>query len=61
MARLEQWLDGTAATLAGSWFYSDSHNDIPLLEVVDHAVVVDPDDTLKAYAHRRGWQEMSLR
>jgi HAD superfamily hydrolase (TIGR01490 family) len=61
VARLEQWLAGNQASLEGSWFYSDSHNDIPLLEVVDHAVAVDADDTLRAHARRHGWQEMSLR
>ena len=33
-----------------SWFYSDSHNDLPLLSAVGHPVAVDPDDTLRAHA-----------
>ncbi len=59
--RLEAWLDETALTLKGSWFYSDSHNDLPLLERVDHPVAVDPDETLVAIARERGWEILSLR
>ncbi|QTF91814.1 HAD family hydrolase, partial [Halomonas sp. BM-2019] len=44
--RLEAWLADRELTLDGSWFYSDSHNDIPLLEIVEHPVAVDPDPTL---------------
>jgi len=44
-----------------SWFYSDSHNDIPLLEKVTYPIAVDPDDTLREMAEQRGWQVMSLR
>ena len=49
------------ATLQASWFYSDSHNDLPLLEAVDHPVVVDPDTRLAEAAHRLGWPVISLR
>ena len=45
----------------GSWFYSDSHNDIPLLDIVTRPVAVDPDDKLKEYASRRDWPIISLR
>jgi HAD superfamily hydrolase (TIGR01490 family) len=41
--------------------YSDSHNDLPLLEFVDQPHAVDPDPTLKAEAERRGWPVISLR
>jgi phosphoserine phosphatase len=44
-----------------SYFYSDSRNDLPLLERVSHPVVVDGDDTLKAAALARGWPQLSLR
>ena len=44
-----------------SWFYSDSLNDLPLLELVTHPVAVDPDPTLRARAQERGWRIMSLR
>ena len=59
--RLEQWLADHGADLDGSWFYSDSHNDLPLLERVAHPVAVDPDDTLAHHARARGWPVMTLR
>jgi phosphoserine phosphatase len=37
-------------SIDGAWFYSDSHNDLPLLEVVANPVAVDPDPTLEATA-----------
>lgn len=63
IARLDAWLDGRGASLgsfAESWFYSDSLNDLPLLERVTHPVAVDPDATLRAHAERRGWPVISL-
>ena len=59
--RLEQWLAEHGGGLAGSWFYSDSHNDLPLLERVEHPVAVDPDPTLEAEARKRGWPLITLR
>ncbi len=59
--RLEQWLQARDETLAGSHFYSDSINDVPLLERVDHPVAVDPDPRLSALARERGWPILSLR
>lgn len=59
--QLEQWLETTVETLAGSWFYSDSHNDLPLLTRVDNPVAVDPDAKLKAYAEAANWPVISLR
>lgn len=59
--RLNAWLDEHGCTLEGSWFYSDSHNDLPLLSKVDHPVAVDPDDVLAEHARRAGWQIISLR
>lgn len=59
--RLQEWLNGRSAEMTESWFYSDSHNDIPLLEKVDHAVAVDPDEELAASATERGWPIISLR
>ena len=41
-------------------FYSDSHNDLPLLSAVSHPVAVDPDATLRAHAERKGWNIISL-
>ncbi|GAB4291473.1 MAG: HAD family hydrolase [Thiohalomonadaceae bacterium] len=59
--RLAQWLEQTGYNLAGAWFYSDSHNDLPLLEQVDNPVAVDPDDTLRSHAEARGWDIITLR
>lgn len=59
--RLEQWLKQTGLNLADSWFYSDSHNDLPLLERVSRPVAVDPDETLADHAASRGWPIISLR
>lgn len=61
ISRLKEWLEGRDETLEGSWFYSDSQNDIPLLETVEHPVAVDPDDTLRTYAENKGWKVISLR
>ena len=44
-----------------TWFYSDSHNDLPLLNSVGHPVAVDPDTTLIAHAEAQGWPVISLR
>ncbi len=59
--RLQAWLRTHRADLNDSWFYSDSHNDLPLLERVTHPVAVDPDDKLRALADTRGWPIISLR
>lgn len=61
ITRLNAWLQQQAIDMAGSLFYSDSHNDLPLLEHVDHPIAVDPDDTLRATATQRGWSILSLR
>ena len=59
--RLKAWLDARGETLDSSSFYSDSHNDLPLLELVDRPVAVDPDEVLAQEARKRGWALMSLR
>ena len=59
--RLLDWLKQHNASLEGSWFYSDSHNDLPLLELVDHPIAVDPDEKLRSTACQHGWPVMSLR
>ena len=58
---LEDWLAHSSETLENSWFYSDSHNDMPLLNRVDHPVAVDPDEKLSAYAKEMNWPIISLR
>jgi len=55
--RLHEWLGARLQVLAdfSSIAYSDSINDLPLLEAVDEAVAVDPDMRLAAVAQERGW------
>lgn len=59
--RLEQWLRERGMNLDDSAFYSDSHNDIPLLERVARPVAVDPDAELARHAENKGWPVISLR
>lgn len=59
--RLGEWLALHNQTLVDSWFYSDSHNDLPLLTRVDHPVAVNADPTLAAYAREHGWPSIELR
>lgn len=61
VVRLESWLSESNLTLGESWFYSDSHNDIPLLEKVTHPTAVDPDPQLIEHAQRNHWPVISLR
>jgi HAD superfamily hydrolase (TIGR01490 family) len=61
VVRLEHWLAEHGLDLAGSCFYSDSHNDLPLLERVERPIAVNPDAQLRATAETRGWPILSLR
>ena len=61
ITRLNQWLASTSHNLENSTFYSDSHNDIHLLEHVSTPIAVDPDDELKAIALERNWTICSFR
>ncbi|GDX53623.1 haloacid dehalogenase [Methylophilaceae bacterium] len=64
VTRLEAWLKGKNLSLASfekSYFYSDSHNDLPLMQKVTHPVAVDSDDVLSEYAKSMGWPQISLR
>jgi HAD superfamily hydrolase (TIGR01490 family) len=64
IAHVEAWLERLGASWADverSWFYSDSINDLPLLQRVSDPVVVDPDPRLRAEAAARGWPVRSLR
>lgn len=60
ITRLREWLDETNYSMQGSWFYSDSHNDLPLLQAVDNPVAVNPDPQLARYAESAGWQVLTL-
>jgi HAD superfamily hydrolase (TIGR01490 family) len=61
--RLQAWLSARGQTLADfdSRFYSDSINDLPLLQAVTHPVVVDADAQLLAQALQHGWPTLSLK
>ena len=60
--RIESWLaqQGLAWGDVDSSFYSDSINDLPLLERVNNPVATNPDDTLRAIAQNRGWRILDL-
>jgi len=58
--RLLEWLQETGHTPEGSYFYSDSHNDLPLLRWVDNPVAVDPDPVLRAFAEAMNWPILYL-
>jgi HAD superfamily hydrolase (TIGR01490 family) len=63
VARLNAWLEARGQRLddfAESWFYSDSQNDLPLLERVTHPVVVDPDRELARHAAECGWPVLHI-
>ncbi len=59
--QLQDWLQLTSHSLQGSCFYSDSHNDLPLLSLVEKPIAVDPDEKLRLIAQQSGWPIISLR
>lgn len=61
ITRLKEWLIGRDCSLVAAHFYSDSINDLPLLNFVENPVAVDPDDRLKDYAQEHGIPIISLR
>jgi len=61
ITRLNQWLKSNNESMENSTFYSDSINDISLLELVDNPIAVDPDEKLNEIASQRGWEIISLR
>jgi len=61
VSKLKRWMNQNNENLNGAIFYSDSHNDLPLLNLVSHPVAVDPDDTLKTTAKDKNWPIISLR
>lgn len=63
ITRTEEWLESIGlhwGSFDKTWFYSDSRNDLPLLERVTHPVAVDPDDVLRAHAEKAGWPVLAL-
>ena len=61
ITRYQAWLAQQNKRFDKVTFYSDSHNDLPLLSIVDVPVVVDADAKLLAHAQEKGWQILSLR
>lgn len=61
VVRLNDWIDDHKLDFKKSTFYSDSHNDLPLLLMVDTAVAVDPDERLLQFANKKNWSVMSFR
>jgi len=61
VTRLNKWLEDKDYDLADTWFYSDSHNDLPLLKLVGKPIAVDPDQQLKETAEQSGWPVISFR
>ena len=59
--KLMPWLQKNEETLTGSTFYSDSHNDLPLLELVDNPVAVNADKILTQIAEKKGWEALNWR
>ncbi|PLA73734.1 HAD-IB family hydrolase [Hydrogenovibrio sp. SC-1] len=61
VTRLKSWLQNQQQDLKDSYFYSDSHNDIPLLELVDNPIMVDADEALLAHGQTKQWPSTSFR
>ena len=63
ISRVDDWLESMGLWLGyfeRTWFYSDSHNDLPLMQHVSDPVAVDPDDILRAHANAAGWKILNL-
>lgn len=60
ITRLEEWLLNRSETLDGAHFYSDSRNDLPLLETVPNPIATNPDPALRDTAQHRGWPILDL-
>lgn len=63
VTHMHAWLDGLGRpfdSFARSWFYSDSHNDIPLLSVVSHPIATNPSEKLSQHAATLGWTSLHL-
>lgn len=56
VTKLEQWLADSGKSFDEQYFYSDSINDLPLLEMVDHPIAVTPDAQLRTLAEKRDWK-----
>jgi len=61
VTRINEWRASYSKTFETTYFYSDTHNDLPLLKQVDHPTAVDPDEKLAMHATKAGWPIISLR
>lgn len=61
VVNLRKWLNTNPHNMADSCFYSDSYNDLPLLQAVQYPIVVDADDKLYQHAVTHNWERISLR
>lgn len=61
ITKLNTWLETHSHALADAWFYSDSANDIPLMQHIDKPIAVDPDERLYAHALKHDWPVISFR
>lgn len=61
VVKIIEWLQGRTTQLEDAYFYSDSHNDLPLMRKVSKPIAVDPDDQLRNEAEQLDWQIISLR
>ncbi len=55
VTRLNDWMAANNKNLDNSWFYSDSYNDLPLLELCAHPIAVTPDQRLRQHAEQSNW------
>src|SRR5690606_19441835 len=63
VVRVNEWLKGMGAELSdfeASYFYSDSLNDLPLLDIVTHPIAANPSPVLRQLALERGWTILDL-
>ncbi|UTW08559.1 HAD family hydrolase [Pseudomonas benzenivorans] len=61
VTRLQRWLEQQGESLDGAYFYSDSRNDLPLLQRVSLPHAVNPDPVLRAHAEQAGWPILNWR
>ena len=61
VTRLQAWLEEQSESLEGAYFYSDSRNDLPLLQLVGKPCAVNPDPVLRRHAEQAGWPILSWR
>ncbi len=60
ITKLMHWLESNKHSLQGSYFYSDSYNDLPLLEKVSYPIAVDADEKLSIVAEQKNWKQVSF-